>query len=115
MPRPRSVRLITPFQELLEAALEIRGKFPRRNFGFPIKMRIQVSGFYNGERVHCNWYNWDRTKPDIGRILREAGESFLYHEDFHYTLYATAADVPHSESTSCDITDLMRQLNWEKY
>lgn len=115
MPRPRNIGLITPFQELMERALEIRGKFPRRNFGFPIKMRIQVSGFYNGERVHCNWYNWDRTKPDIGRILREAGESFLYHEDFHYTLYATAADVPHSESTSCDITDLMRQLNLEKY
>lgn len=115
MPRPCNLALTTPFQELLERSLEIRGKFPRRNFGFPIKMRIQVSGFYNGERVHCNWYNWDRTKPDIGRILREAGESFLYHEDFHYTLYATAADVPHSESTSCDITDLMQQLNLEKY
>lgn len=114
MPRPRNIGLITPFQELMERALEIRGKFPRRNFGFPIKMRIQVSGFRT-EREHLDWYNWDRTKPDIGRILREAGESFLYHEDFHYTLYATAADVPHSESTSCDITDLMRHLNLEKY
>lgn len=114
MPRPRNIGLITSFQELMERALEIRGKFPRRNFGFPIKMRIQVSGFRT-EREHLDWYNWDRTKPDIGRILREVGESFPHHEDFRYTLYATAADVPHSESTSCDITDLMLQLNLEKF
>lgn len=114
MPRPRNIGLITPFQELMERALEIRGKFPRRNFGFPIKMRIQVSGFRT-EREHLDWYNWDRTKPDIGRILREVGESFPHHEDFHYTLYATAADVSHEHSTHCDITDLMRHLNLEKY
>lgn len=114
MPRPRNIGLITPFQELMERALEIRGKFPRRNFGFPIKMRIQVSGFRT-EREHLGWYNWDRTKPDIGRILREVGESFPHHEDFRYTLYATAQDVPHEKSTHCDITDLMRHLNLEKY
>ncbi len=114
MPRPRSIGLITPFQELLERSLEIRGKFPRRNFGFPIKMRIQVSGFRT-EREHLDWYSWDRTKPDIGRVLREVGETFLYHEDYRYTLYATAADVPHEHSTHCDITDLMQQLNLEKY
>lgn len=114
MPRPRNIGLITPLQELLERSLEIRSKFPRRNFGFPIKMRIQVSGFRT-EREHLGWYNWDRTKPDIGRILREVGEGFPFHEDFKYTLYATAADVPHEEATHCDITDLMRQLNLEKF
>lgn len=40
MPRPRNIGLITPFQDLMERALEIRGKLPRRNFSFPIKMRI---------------------------------------------------------------------------
>lgn len=114
MPRPRNIGLITPFQDLMERALEIRGKFPRRNFSFPIKMRIQVSGFRE-EREHLGWYEWDRTKPDIGRILREAGEGFPFHEDFRYTLYATAADVKHEDSTHCDITDLMRHLNLEKY
>lgn len=114
MPRPRNIGLITPFQDLMERALEIRGKFPRRNFGFPIKMRIQVSGFRT-EREHLDWYNWDRTKPDIGRILREVGEGFPFHEDFKYTLYATAADVKHEDATHCDITDLMQQLNLEKY
>lgn len=114
MPRPRNIGLITSFQELMERALEIRGKFPRRNFGFPIKMRIQVSGFRT-EREHLGWYNWDRTKPDIGRILREVGESFPHHEDFRYTLYATAADVKHENATHCDITSLMQQLNLEKF
>lgn len=114
MPRPRNIALSTPFQDLLEASLEIRGKFPRRNFGFPIKMRIQVSGFYNGERQHCEWYNWDRTKPDILRILRDNGANFPGYEDFHFKLYATAADVPHEEATHCDITSLMNQLNLEK-
>lgn len=115
MPKPRNLALATPLQELLERALEIRGTFPRRNFGFPVKMRIQVSGFYKDERVHLGWYNWDRTKPDIGRILREVGEAFPAAEDFRYTLYATAADVKHDDSTYCDITDLMQQLNLEKF
>lgn len=114
MPRPRNIGLITPFQDLMERALEIRGKFPRRNFSFPIKMRIQVSGFRT-EREHLDWYNWDRTKPGIGHVLQDVGTSFPYHEDFRYTLYATAADVKHEDSTHCDITDLMRHLNLEKY
>lgn len=113
MPRPRHSALITPFQDLLERAAEIRKDFPRVNYAFPIKMRIHVSGFYDGERVHCDWYNWDRTKPDLIQILRAVGEMFMYYEDFHYTLYATAQDVAHDSSTSCDITDLMQQINLE--
>lgn len=100
---------MTPFMLLKDKAAQLRKQLYRRE---GLVFRIAVSGYYDGDRKHIFWWDWDGTKRDLINMLRDVGVEAPYHEDIQFVLWATHWNMRHRDSLPHEnITALINRIN----